>query len=301
VSEPAFERAGLMPFRLLLDEAVRWARRYVRPLFSPVAVPVALSAAVISAIQALWLGDEPLPIGSFGSPFASTGVMLLTLLNIVLLLIAYTALQAAAVDAAAGRPVDMKRAWRFAIRPRVLGTSFLTVAAIVLSFLCCGFPALYVAPLLFFVTPAMAEEGVFGFRAMTRSAELTRFNPKRSFLDNPLVKAFACLLVIFLLSYYVSAVVSLPFLIPMYVDMIRKLAEGGDTLDSMGLWLWLQVPAQFLAGLATTAVYLYGSFAAALLFFDTRARREGSDLQAEIEAVFPRTGPPASLPGEPPL
>ena len=55
------------------------------------------------------------------------------------------------------------------------------------------------------------------------------------------------------------------------------------------------MPAQFLSSLVRTAVYLYIGFGIALLFFDVRGRREGSDLRAEIDAVFPGR----RRPGEP--
>ena len=61
----------------------------------------------------------------------------------------------------------------------------------------------------------------------------------------------------------------------------------------MPTWLWLQVPGQFLNALATTAVQLYVCFGIALLFFDARGRKEGSDLRSEIDSMFPGSTPPA--------
>jgi hypothetical protein len=81
----------------------------------------------------------------------------------------------------------------------------------------------------------------------------------------------------------------------MWVDMFRSAAEGKDVAEKMGSWLWLQVPAQFLNALASSAVYLYICFGMSLLFFDTRGRKEGSDLQSDIEAMFP-SAPPPTLP-----
>jgi hypothetical protein len=83
----------------------------------------------------------------------------------------------AALDVLAGRPVDMKRAWRFALRPGVWGTLLLAFVAIVGSFFVCVLPMFYVAPLLAFTLPVMAEEGVFGFPALARSAALATHNP----------------------------------------------------------------------------------------------------------------------------
>jgi hypothetical protein len=49
--------------------------------------------------------------------------------------------------------------------------------------------------------------------------------------------------------------------------------------------MWLNVPAQMLGALANAAVNLYVCFATVLLFFDLRRRREGEDIEAELNAV----------------
>jgi hypothetical protein len=193
-----------------------------------------------------------------------------------------------------GRPVDMKRAWRFAVRGRVLFTLFLCYVAGLVSFFCCCLPALFVIPLFAFASPVMAEEGRFGFDALSRSSELALHDPGQGLFERPLVKVLLFLVVGVLISYLLGLLVALPFQIPMWVDMFRKAASGEDTLQAMPRWLWLQVPAQFLNALVSTAVYLYMSFGIALLFFDTRGRKEGTDLRSEIDAVF--GGPPPELP-----
>ena len=288
--------AGPMPFRFLLDEAIRQARRHFRAIYPSVAIPIAVVAMAVAAAQALWFSRVAADLGTMRSPFWSPQVLLLTLVYAALLAIAYSAMQVAAVDAIAGRPIDMKRAWRFTLQGRVLGTLFLWYAATLVSLTCCCLPALYVVPLFSLVPPAMVEEGRFGVQALSRSAELTRHNPSRVFFEHPLVKVFLLILVGVLLSYLLGLLVSLPFQIPMYVDMFRKAAAGEDMVQGMPTWLWLQVPAQLLNALASTAVYLYLCFGTALLFFDTRGRKEGSDLRSEIDVVFPPASPPPELP-----
>jgi hypothetical protein len=84
----------------------------------------------------------------------------------------------------------------------------------------------------------------------------------------------------------VTIVVALPFQLPMLVDIFRSAAAGEDPTERVGSWLWLQVPGQLLGALASTAVYLYMSFGVSLLFYDTRGRKEGTDLASAIDEVF---------------
>jgi hypothetical protein len=292
MTEPALGLTGPMPFRLILDEAIRQARRHFRAIYPSVAIPVAVVTTAMAVAQAFFFSNITESAGAMPL-FWSPGMILLMLANMAILFVAFNAMQVAAVDALSGRPVDMKRAWRFTVQLRVLGTLFLNFAATLLSFVLCCFPVLYVAPMLALVPPVMVEEGRFGGEALSRSAELTRHNPDRRFLETPLVKVFLFLLVGILLSYAVGMVVALPFQIPMWIDMFRSAAQGEEVLvQRMPTWIWLQTPAQFLNALASTAVHLYVCFGIALLFFDARARKEGSDLRSEIDSVFPGAPPP---------
>jgi hypothetical protein len=293
MTEPVLGFTGPMPFRLILDEAIRQARRHFRAIYPSVAIPIAVLTTAGGVMQAMFFSnvtENPGAMPLFWSP----GLILIMLANIAILFIAFNAMQVAAVDALSGRPVDMKRAWRFTVQARVLGTLFLNFMATLASFFLCCFPALYVVPMLSLVPPVMVEEGRFGGEALSRSAELTRYNPDRRFFETPLVKVFLFLLVGLLLSYAVGLVVALPFQIPMWIDMFRSAAQGDEAMmvQRMPTWMWLQIPAQFLNALASTAVHLYVCFGIALLFFDARARKEGSDLRSEIDSMFPGSSPP---------
>jgi hypothetical protein len=181
----------------------------------------------------------------------------------------------------------MKEAWLFAVRPPVAGTFLLCALLIAVSMLLCFFPVLYVAPLLSLVPVIMAEEKVFGVAALSRSAALTRYNPEGDFLRTPLVKALALMVVTLVVSYAVAFLVVLPLQLPMLISMFKNAAAGKDPAMTMDMSkLWIQVPSQILQILTTVAVHLYSSFGWALLFFDARSRKEGSDLAAEIRTVF---------------
>jgi len=291
---------GAMPFSMLLDEAMRHTRRHFKTIYPAVAIPLALLAAATGVLQALWFQGLTSRTGLGASPLWSVQTILLGFAQGIVMAIGLIALQKAAVDATAGRPVDMKEAWRFAVRAPVLGTLFLHGLALIASVLACLFPVFYVAPLLSLVPVIMAEEQIFGGAALSRSAALTRYNPQGRFFETPLVKALALMLVTAVISYAVAFLVVLPFQIPMFISIFRDAAAGKDTaatMGSMSKWFWIQIPSQILQSLTTVAVYLYAAFGYALLFFDARSRKEGSDLAAEIHTVF-GSGPPP-LPGEP--
>jgi hypothetical protein len=293
-------RTGLLPFTLLIDEAMKLMRRHFKVMFPAVAAPLAVAAAATAVFQALMLKNITTEISPAGMPTFSLGSIVMGLLQMFILIVGMIALQKAAVEATAGRPVDMRAAWRFALRPTVLGTLILQGLAVVASVFACCVGVLYVAPLLALTGPAMADEGVVGPTALSRSATLTRYNPRGNFLETPQVKALGLMLITALISYTMSAVVTIPFQLPMYLDMFRDIAAGNEpNLAGMSQWAWLQIPAQVLNMVATIAVATYSSFAYALLFFDTRARKEGSDLAGEIHAVFGPGAPAAPESGAP--
>jgi hypothetical protein len=296
---PMSPRPGPMPILLLLDEGLRLARAHLRAIFPAVALPVAVIATLAGVaqavdVQSLFKGGTPSPF-MFWTPQVLLGAVLLLLLSIV----AYVAGQVAALDALAGRPVDMRRAWRLALRPSVWGTLLLSFLLILISFLFCVLPVFFVAPLLAFAVPVMVEEGRFGPGALTRSAELALFNPSRQWLEHPIVKVLLLMVVSTLISYVAGLLVALPFQLPMFIDLFRKVLAGDqDITGVMSRWIWLQIPAQFLSSLARTAIYIYTAFGMALIYADVRGRKEGTDLRPEIDALFPAPSPSA-VPGEP--
>jgi hypothetical protein len=290
-----------LPFPLLLDEAVWQARRHFRAIYPKVAVPVAVISSGIAALQAVWFSSLTEGLGQTAG-FLSPGYFAILLIQVGLFVIAGNALQVAAVDAVAGRPIDMRRAWRFSLRGRVLGTLALSGLISLAAFFCCCLPALGVVPLLSLVSTVMVEEGAFGVRAISRSIDLTGYRPQGRWQEMALFRAFLMLFVSLLLAYLIGILVSLPFQIPMYVDLFRHAAAGEDMVRRMSSWVWLQVPAQFLNALATQAVDVFASFGLALLFHDARGRKEGTDLRQEIDALFaPPLPPPPPFAGEPAL
>jgi hypothetical protein len=287
-----------IPFRLLIDEAVKWTRRHFRAMYLPVAVPISIVNGLIPVAQALWFtsalsSESPDPASMLVGAGAFMGVALIAG---VVWGLGYAALLQAATDVLQGQPMSMKRAWLFTIRPRVFGTSVLAGLCFVVGCVFCLLPGLFLGLLFSMIVPVMAAEGLFGMDAITRSAQLVRYNPMGGIGNSPLLKVFLIFFLGYLLSGAVGMAVQLPFVIAQQILIFRAAAEGSsDPAHVMSTAVWLQVPGNMLNALVTTAVQLYMSFALVLFYFDLRRRQEGGDLAAAIrEMRGPEGAPPAA-------
>ena len=74
--------------------------------------------------------------------------------------------------------------------------------------------------------------------------------------------------------------------------MWRSILEGSvlDPAELLGKLLWVQVPTQVLGQMLQIAMTLLLCYGLALMYFDLRSRREGTDLLAMLEESS--TGPP---------
>ena len=176
-----------VPFTVLLDDAVRWTRRYARAIYPPVAIPAAVLAGLVAAAQIAWQPSQRMAAADpWGTLARFYGMMAALVPYMLVIAVLYAAMTVAAVDAVAGRAVDVRRALRFVVRPRVLLTQLEVFFLEGVALLFCALPALYVWPLLRMTVPAMADEGVTGAAAIGRSAQLTHHNPRRSQRGNRL-------------------------------------------------------------------------------------------------------------------
>ena len=295
-----------LPFGRLLDQAVDWSRRYLKTLVLPYGTVIAVLTALLATAQAasmqvLYGGDSGLATSLVG---CVVPVLAFAVLGVQYLVVA--ALGVAATDAVAGREVSVWGSLRFLLTLPRIATLILAGVLAFVAYVCCIVPILYVGPLLSFVVPAMAEENVVGGEAISRSVALARHNPGRRFVSNPLVKALALLIVAVLISVLLSLATSAPFQIAQQWMTFRDagLVEGGGMPP---LWIfWVQVPASVISAFISTAAWLYGAFGFALLYFDTRKRKEGMDLEAAMTELDrerrPRDEAPApESPGGPGL
>ena len=276
----------LIPFRLLLDRILAPAKHHARQIFLPIAVPMAACGVLATFLQLGWFKALASNNISTALPMIG-GVFSLFFIIIAVYGLGFSALLVASLDAVAGRPVKMGRAWSFALAPRVFGTLFVVGVCNTVSFLMCLAPALYVAPILTFVLPVMVEEQRFGVAAIRRSVELANTTPTGRWLDSAWPRILVFLIVGAVISYAVSLCVQLPFLIVQQLLLFREAASGQivDPATLMSSTFWIQVPSQILAAFANTATWMYWTFGISLLYRETRRRQEGDDLWQAIDAL----------------
>lgn len=285
-----------IPFRVLLDEAMKLTRTHFAKMYLPVALPLALLSGVVVVFQLRYLQgvrDSGAANPSIsGGCLAFVGVMTLWL---ALSGLTSAVLTAAAVDGTAGRPISMRDKWTFVLRPSTLGTLFLALVAIVVGFCLLILPGIYASLRLSFLIPVMAAEGRTSTVAMRRSWELVKYNPGKRFLNNTATKIFLLYLVAGLIGWLAGLVVQLPFTAMRGAAAAHRIASGQPGGMPSGAELWAQVPAQMLGHLVSTAVTIYSSFGIVLLFLDVVQRKEGKDLASAIDARFGGASPAAPL------
>jgi len=289
-----------VPLDALIDDVVIPARRHFPALVLPIGLPLAAVSvawnvfwlrwlgtsgfawpgeSVDAAALAPWLGWSSLLLGFYGLAFSVTTV--------------------AAMDAVSGRPIDVRRAWGFVLRPVVLATLFAVLAVSLASLLFCAIPALYVVPALSFVLPAMADEDLGGWAAIRRSWVLAHHNPSGRLLAYPWVQVSVVLFVGTVVLYALTLAVQLPFVVIQQYLMLRQVLGGGapDVETVLAGQTWIQIPLGLVGAVSTTAGWLYLAFGTTTLFAEVRRRREGADLVAavaELERRSPRSATPGS-------
>jgi len=295
-----------MPLRVLLDEAMKLARRFFRVIYPSVAIPLAVISVLLLVVQTRFMtgwagGGVAARQGSIpdGAAFGGCAAFLVTILAALAIQgLTYAVLTAACVDGAAGRPISMGAKWTFVLQAPVLWTLVLTFLAIAAGLICLILPGIYLALGLSFVIPVMVAEGLRGGAALGRSWKLVRYNPHKRFFANTPTKIFVLYLVAGLITYAMTFLVQLPFTAMQGYRVARTISAGQDPHDVMSRMLWWQIPPTILGSLVSTAVSVYTSFGLVLLYLDVVRRKEGGDLAAAIDARFPGGRPPAG-PGAP--
>ncbi len=277
----------LLSFRLLIDRVLEPARRHFRRVFLPIAVPLAATGMLATLLQIGWL-KTLMGGGDLGQVLPMIGgIFLLVAAILAVYGLGFSALTVASLDAVAGRPVAMGRAWTSVIRPRVFGTLIVVAVCTFLSLTMCLLPVLYVAPILAFTLPVMIEEQRYGWAAIRRSAELAHYNPTSRWVDSAWLQILVLLLIGLVISYAVSFTVQMPFVAAQQLMIFRDAAAGQvtDPATLMSGMLWLQAPAQVLSAFATAATWLYWTFGISLLYREIRRRKEGDDLRQAVDEL----------------
>lgn len=278
----------LIPFRQLIDRVTGVVRPNLRSIFLPVAVPLAIIGLGVVPLQTGWLQQMETEAPNLNDVLAMFS-WLIVLLPVMIAgyVLVYGALSVAAMDAISGRSIEMARAWRFIVKPKVLLTLLLTTVLSILSLLFCVIPAFYVWPILSFVLPVMVAEDLYGVAAIRRSFELAQFNPSRRWTTSPWLQIVVVLFIGWVLQQGLTMLVQLPFVVIQQVMVLRE-AVGGDIVEAtvaMSGFGWLQVTINFLGALIIAVTWCYPAFGLAWLYQETRRRREGADLKQAIDEL----------------
>lgn len=290
-ADPGGQGYELLPFRLLLDRVIPVARPHFRTIFPSVGLPIATMAVILGWLQNQWmqtlltLSDEP---EAFFGAFA--GFMAVIFGVILVYTLAYAALASASVDAVLGRPVDMGRAWRFALRPRTWWTLFLLLLSTTVALLFCIVPVLVVWPLLSLALPVMVAEGLYGVAALKRSAALVWWNGTGRSMDSGFLQVAVMLFVGWLVQNAVSGLVQTPMALLQQYWIIRDTPNGVVDPNLLVMPLWIMIPTQILVGLAAVVTWFYWTFGFSLLYTELLRRRYGADLEAGIGRLTAVTG-----------
>jgi len=281
--------SGLAPlsFRQLVDRVPRAALPHLRTTLLPVALPLATAGVFLAVLQSRWsrsLTTATDPGEVFGGMFVFFAAAMAVLAAYGL---GFAVLQVASVDAVAGRPVSMIRAWLFTLRPTVLLTLLVVYFLDAVAIMTCFVPALYVVPVLSLVVPVMVEEERRGFGAIRRSVTMAHTNPTGRLQDSGFIQLLALMAIGTVINYAISLVTQGPFLVVQQIVIFRNAASGDPVSEAAVLseLLWLQVAGQIVGAFASVAVWLYWTFGLAMLYRELRRRREGSDLHRAIDEL----------------
>ncbi len=332
MSTPLARLADPIPFRKLLDEAVKQTRRTLKPLYLWALLPALALQVPTALIQGaqfrLGNPENPSP-AALGAIFGGCGLLILAL---PIYFFCSVAVAMAATDGVAGRTVAAGPRLRSALHPRIWLTLLaVTVLVLVLPSLLFGVGvviaaiaatasspglaaagmlgalALSVLSVVFFATrfafivQVMTEEGSSGLTAIGRTFRLISANPGRRFVDNTVTKVFVVGVVFYALSAALSLPLQLPFTAGLLVTVIRGALEGGapDQLLAQGAAPWLMTLMNLAGTFGQAAAQLFFFNALSLLYFDVRRRREAPDL-VEAVAEVERSQQPAPPPAVPP-
>ncbi len=279
-----------IPFRRLIDEAGTLFRRHFRTLFLPIALPIVALQVVNATGQIAYLRQmNDLMISMREGDLAGMAPFfgyscLATVLAMVLLGLANAAAFSGTANAVAGRPIHFASHWGHTFKPRVLVTVLMLSLSLTLGYICCLLPGILLTTLWGFAISATVEDDLYGSKALARSYQLSGHNPQGEWTSSPRFKIFVLLVVGWILSTAVSLLMQMPLQIVQQIMTTRQ-AVGSPEEVFASNWFWLSVPNAALGALGSSAVLIYLGFGLALLYWDVRRRSEGSDLEAELEAL----------------
>jgi len=136
-------------------------------------------------------------------------------------------------------------------------------------------PVLVVFMRLMLTLPALALEGLSGWKAVSRSSALVRYDPGLGILYWGEMRLSFLLLPLFIIELLILSLTSLPLTIHQLGEIMRH-GSGGQIAPPPDSVMILSQILTFLAGSLILPLY---SIATTLFYYDIRIRREGFDLE----------------------
>ena len=149
-----------------------------------------------------------------------------------------------------------------------IGVAFLVVVASL------G-PVLIVFMRLMVTVPALALEGISGWKAVARSSSLVRYDPGLGVLYWGEMRLSFLLLPLFVIEILILLLTSLPLSLHQLGELMRHGSGGQLAAPPESIMIISQIMT-FLAGSLILPLY---SIATTLFYYDIRIRREGFDLE----------------------
>jgi hypothetical protein len=242
-------------------------------------LPLALASGLMSAaITALQSGVAP-------GPTSAIAFFLVMLVAMAVGVVGYGALGHAAVGLAAGRDAATGDSWREGRRFRVWGTILLQGVGVILGLIFCLLPGMYLSLVWALALPVVFEESTFHSAALSRSRDLSRFNPKGGLGNDARLWIFLILTVTLATTYLLSALAQAPLMIAIILETARSVADGRRAEEMPVFIQWLQVPTTIVTSFVQSAMTLLGNLACAVVYFDIRGRQDAKDLDSAIDAL----------------
>jgi hypothetical protein len=136
-------------------------------------------------------------------------------------------------------------------------------------------PVLIVFMRLMVTVPALAIEGLSGWKSVRRSSTLVRFDPGLGILYWGEMRLSFLLLPLFIIELLIFMLTSLPLTLHQISEVMRHGSTGQITPPPDSVLVISQI-LTFLAGSLILPLY---SIATTLFYYDIRIRREGFDLE----------------------
>lgn len=264
----------------IFNRAMELFRREFARLALRILLPLALVSGLLSAAMA---AVQTQLTRSPGLSLVFFGVVILAG---VVGAVGYGALAHMAVGLAAGRETAPEDSWRAGLRFRVWGTLMLQGIGVGVGLIFCLLPGMYFGLAWAMALPVVFEEPGFAHSAaLSRSHELSRFNPAGGLGNDPRFRIFLIFVVTLATTYLLMGLAQLPLIVAVAVETARSIADGRRDGQLSSFVQWLQVPTSIVTSFIQAAMTLLGNLGTAVVYFDIRGRQEAKDLDSAIDAL----------------